>query len=259
MRERYLSACRARGLRPATLALRANLLERAERELGGFDDITAERVYGWFEQHDNGPATRVLYWRELRLFFRWCVREGHLEREVLSDALPPRVRRNRPRPVDLDELELVLANAREPMRSWFVLAAYAGLRAGEVSRVEASHLERWPRGYVLLVPEGKGGVPGHVPAHPRVVELLLEHRGREGRLWPITPHTLTMAASEELRRLGVGFGGLHRLRHTFATGIYARTQDLRVTQEVMRHASVSTTVLYVALSDDATFAAVAGL
>jgi integrase len=72
------------------------------------------------------------------------------------------------------------------------------------------------------------------------------------------PETVSIAIREHLRGLGIDATG-HMARHWFATEIYAKTHDLRMTQELLGHAHTQTTAGYVAWSPANAAAAIGSL
>jgi site-specific recombinase XerD len=145
-------------------------------------------------------------------------------------------------------------------RAMFELAYAAGLRAEEIVNLDLTDLD--PDGEELRV-EGKGGRTRIVPAGEhawRAIESYLE-RGRttlatEGG--PIEPALFVsksgrrLSTSDVRRRLTVWTrkaalaGGVspHTLRHSFATHLLEGGADLRAIQELLGHASISTTQTY---------------
>lgn len=161
----------------------------------------------------------------------------------------PKLRKPRsvPRPISKEQVEMLFAQAREPMASWFRLAALNGLRACEVAALEGSWLEATPEGYNLRI-LGKGKTDLTVPAHPETVRIIQSHNTL-GRLWPISAGYVSDAACKELRRLGIYQPyTFHSLRHTHATMILELSAgDLLLTAELLRHQSLNTTRGYAAL------------
>jgi integrase len=150
-----------------------------------------------------------------------------------------------------------LAGAPPRVRSILALAALAalaGLRASEIALLDRADVLDSAVPPVLLVMDGKGGHQRVVPLAVELVEVLradgLPASGplfakRDGR--PIHRARVSGLASEYLRELGVT-GTLHSLRHWFATELYRQSNDLRLVQEMLGHASPSTTAGYAAWS-----------
>ena len=171
------------------------------------------------------------------------------ERESPAEKLPNiRKPKSSPRPFTHNEVALIMKEAREPQKHWLILSCFAGLRAAEISLVRGADLEEFYDGYMLRIPAGKGGTDLSLPAHPIVVEMIKSYNTL-GRLWPtMFPHSLSVAACKELRRIGVN-KKLHSGRHYFATNAYSVSGgDLLAVSKLMRHASPSTTAIYAELA-----------
>jgi integrase len=171
------------------------------------------------------------------------------ERESPAEKLP-RIRKPKsmPRPFTHNEVALIMTEAKEPQKHWFILSCFAGLRAAEISLVKGADLEELQDGYMIRIPAGKGGTDLALPAHPVVVEMIKSYNTL-GRLWPtMFPHSLSVAACKELRRLGIN-KKLHSGRHYFATNAYSVSNgDLLAVSKLMRHASPATTAIYAELA-----------
>ena len=171
------------------------------------------------------------------------------ERESPAEKLPKlRKPKSSPRPFTHNEVALIMKEAKEPMKHWFILSCFAGLRAAEISLVKGADLEEMQDGYMIRIPAGKGGTDLALPAHPVVVEMIQSYNTL-GRLWPtVKSHTLSTYACKELRRLGIN-KKLHSGRHYFATNAYSVSGgDLLAVSKLMRHASPATTAIYAELA-----------
>ena len=171
------------------------------------------------------------------------------ERESPAEKLPKiRKPKTSPRPFTHNEVALIMKEAKEPQKHWFILSCFAGLRAAEIALCSGRDLEEFNDGYMIRIPAGKGGTDLSLPAHPIIVEMIKSYKTL-GRLWPtINSHSLSTAACKELRRIGVN-KKLHSGRHYFATNAYAVSGgDLLAVSKLMRHASPSTTAIYAELA-----------
>ena len=178
----------------------------------------------------------------------------------------PRVRKGVPRPVSPDEAVAlaheVAEDAAEPWigaRDWAVLLLLygAGLRIGEAMGLPARVL---PLGETLSV-TGKRSKTRVVPLLPAVraaVEAYAAQvpwavtgdtplfRGAKGG--PLSPAVVRRSVRAARRRLGLGERTTpHALRHSFATHLLGRGADLRALQELLGHASLSSTQVYTAV------------
>lgn len=234
----------AAGLKPRTI--RARL---AKFMAVGGAEATPESVLAAFA-HLQKPSSRLSWRTDLRCTFRTLMTAGLVDRD--PTAMLPRMRAPRwnPRPLAVDEVRRVLEGTTGDMHDWCVLALWAGLRAAEIANLRGEQLELWEGGYVIRV-LGKGDTDAVIPAHPRVVDVMI---GRKGRLWPTTtPDMVSQYTRMRFRALGIQ-GGIHRCRHTFATkALMASGNDLLVVRDLLRHSSVVTTQYYTKLADQRLF------
>ena len=105
---------------------------------------------------------------------------------------------------------------------------------------------------LLRVVHGKGGHEPLLPLHPDVwTALRTLPMPRTGWVFNMptggkfTPPRLSVYFNRQLREAGVE-ATAHQLRHWFGSNLYAETHDLRVVQEMMGHASPTTTAIYTA-------------
>lgn len=190
---------------------------------------------------------------------------------VAPDAAMPRLRGPRvkpgvPRPIAPDEVMAlageVADEAAEPWvgaRDWAVLLLLygAGLRIGEAIALPARVL---PLGETLTV-TGKRDKTRIVPLLPQVRVALEAYaaqmpwapapdeplfRGVKGG--PLSPGMIRRSVRAARGRLGLGERTTpHALRHSFATHLLGRGADLRALQELLGHASLSSTQIYTAV------------
>ena len=204
----------------------------------------------------------------VRSFLRWLSdREGFDASRALS-ARGPRYRRSLPRPIPVDQARAVLALAgmRHPTpwvaaRDAAVLTMLYGLGL-RISEALALDGEDWPFGDTLVI-KGKGGRERVVPVLPVAAAAVGEYlrlapwspspgaplfRGvRGGRL---APGAVQQAMVSLRQSLGLPETATpHALRHSFATHLLAAGGDLRTIQQLLGHASLSTTQVYTGVDD----------
>ncbi|WP_404336826.1 tyrosine recombinase XerC [Sphingomonas sp. MMS12-HWE2-04] len=178
----------------------------------------------------------------------------------------PRVKKGLPRPIAPHEAvalaEAVSDEAREPwigLRDWAVLLLLygAGLRIGEAAGLTGAVL---PLGATLRV-TGKRDKTRTVPLLPQVRDAIEAYaqacpygvsrdaplfRGAKGG--PLPPGMVRKAVRSARAALGLSERTTpHALRHSFATHLLGRGADLRALQELLGHASLSSTQVYTAV------------
>ncbi len=208
----------------------------------------------------NASAAREL--SAVRSFLSWAGGEG----SRLPRLKGPRVKKGVPRPIAPDEAvalaETVAEDAREPWiaaRDWAVLLLLygAGLRVGEAVGLTAAILplgetltvtgKRDKTRMVPLLPQVRAAIEAYVALNPwgssRTEPLF---RGAKGG--PLSASIIRANVRRARATLGLGDRTTpHALRHSFATHLLGRGADLRSLQELLGHASLSSTQVYTAV------------
>lgn len=252
-----------RHLAQGTIRRRQLVIRSVMREVGDPRDITADDLERWLDQRRLGPRARYGWISHLAAFYRWAQSRGHLAGDPTSQMIRPKLDRLLPRPIADDDLALALELApTAEMRAWLTLMAYGGLRCMEVAGLDRANVIE---SHGVLRVLGKGRRERVVPMHPLVVEAL--HAHGLPRVGPVfrRPHGSPWPAAKVSRRVSLFFASIgvdataHQLRHWFGTKVQSSCGDLRVTQELMGHATPSTTAGYAAFSDSAAASAVRAL
>jgi integrase/recombinase XerC len=203
----------------------------------------------------------------LRSFARHLEREGNGTASAFAAIRTPKIERNLPRPltakaaIAVTDPDMRGATEREPWilaRDAAVLALLygAGLRISEALGIQRRDAPL--RGVDSITVTGKGGKQRSVPIVPAVAVAVEEYlRGcpyvlpPEGPLFvgarggKLSPRIIQLAVAELRGALGLPDSATpHALRHSFATHLLAGGGDLRGIQELLGHASLSTTQLY---------------
>jgi integrase/recombinase XerC len=219
------------------------------------------------ERHRQGLArtstARAL--ASLRSFYRYLDREHGRHNPALKALRTPRLPHRLPRPLSADQAERLLGAAPAAGLDWLarrdaavLLLLYgAGLRIGEALALERAAVGQDPARLRSLLITGKGGRQRLVPVLPVIAAAIRDYLGacpyqetagplflgaRGKRLQaPIVRRLM----QDLRRRLGLPESATpHALRHSFATHLLAGGADLRTIQELLGHASLSTTQGY---------------
>jgi integrase/recombinase XerD len=200
----------------------------------------------------------------LRAFYKFAESEKILAKNVAEDLSLPRRWKRLPKSLADAEIEKLL-HPEEPEspqklcdQAILELAYASGLRLAELRnlRLEQLHLEA---GFVTVI--GKGNKERVVPVGRKAIEALERYlqAGRPALVTPKSPGTVfltqrgtpfahvTMWLRIKQRALRAGISRNvtpHMLRHCFATHLLEHGADLRVIQELLGHASISTTEVY---------------
>lgn len=237
----------ARELATRTVEQRAEFARRVLRAWGSWQaEVGPVRAFlGPFRGH-----SRRTYYDHFTALFRWLHATGRVHTDPMPDIERPKKPRPRPRPLSAEDASLSLEAATGDLRAWLLLGRYAGLRAHEIAKFSGEDIDSTSL-YVL----GKGGQAAVLPTHP-VLWALAQNYPRRGYWFPssrtatghMTGHNVTMRISRHFTALGID-GSSHRNRHLYGTNLLRQGTNLRVVQELMRHADLGTTLLYLGVDE----------
>jgi integrase len=257
--ESYATFARAGGLAANTIADRCAAVDRCLRTVGDPLEVDRSDLVEWLADPGWKAWTRATYRQHITAFFAWLVEFGHRADNPAAALRRPRVPKGLPKPVTDAVLADAIARSDEPWRSIIMLAAYAGLRASEIAQLHARDVAE----DVITIRRSKGGGSAQVPTHPRLWAHLAGVpdgpvvRDRAGR--PVTGKWISAHARHHFDALGLPEVHIHRFRHWFGTTVQRGQGDIRVTQECMRHANVSSTMIYTEVASAAKVSAIGGL
>lgn len=218
--------------------------------------VSVDDLASWLGSHDWSAETRRSYQSSLRSFYRWAHATGRIDHDPAAQLLPVKVPRGVPRPAP-DAVYLdALAHADRRVALMLRLARDAGLRRGEIARVHSDDLEPDLDGWSLRI-RGKGDVVRMVPLVDQLADQLRALPAGWAFPGQIAGHLSPHHAGKLMSAALAPGWTAHPLRHSFATHTHtASGHDLRLVQDLLGHASISTTQRYVAVADAAKRAAV---
>ncbi len=215
-------------------------------------------------------ASRARALAGVRNFFRWLDRNGYLHNTAIGLVRHPRLRRLAPRPVsERDTPDLLDQAAKEGGAGWvgkrdqalFTVLYGCGLRIDEALRLnrgQAPIRGSDTEAVRTLVITGKGRKQRVVPVLPEVVEAIQAYLAAcpfggdaDGPLFVgVRGKRLNPGVAQRQLRAVRGTLQLndtvtpHALRHSFASHLLTDGADLRTIQDLLGHASLSTTQRY---------------
>ena len=206
-----------------------------------------------------------------RSFARFLERNGKGKVGALSAVRAPKVGKTLPKPLAIAAAKRIAdtglraGEAREP---WIIArdAAVLGLLYGSGLRISEA-LSLKPKDLVAgdaITVTGKGNKTRMVPMLPQVTKLITDYVALcpldlpdDGALFvgarggQLSPRIVQLAMARLRGALGLPDTATpHALRHSFATHLLARGGDLRAIQELLGHASLSTTQIYTAVDSE---------
>jgi integrase/recombinase XerC len=267
---RYLAVERAAS--PHTLrSYRTDLADcgafLAARSLGPLLEADARTLRAYLaDLHERGLARTSVARRlaTLRSFYRFAMRRGRARVNPARELASPKLPRRLPNYLPIDEAEALwrapmartAAGARD--RAMLEVLYATGVRVAELAGLDLEDVDL-REGAVRVL--GKGSKERIVPLHRTAIEALRAYLGpREGGTGPLFLNgrggRLTVRSVHRAVRGRAVAAGLHRrvtphtLRHTFATHLLDAGADLRLIQELLGHARLTTTQRYTHVTAD---------
>ena len=232
-----------------------------------WSEVTPEAIgdfLGWRKKGGASAATIKLHAVALRILFRFLVQRKMLERDPTEFLGVPKIERYLPETLSEPEIASLLAAAggKTPLeirdRAILELLYASGLRVSELcgARLENLDLEQ---GFIRVI--GKGNKQRLVPVGSGARKALARYleAGRPELVGKKTGGEIFLSVNgrkltnQRIWQLLVALGkraGLdkaihpHMLRHSFATHLLQGGADLRIIQELLGHADMSTTQIY---------------
>ena len=237
------------------------------KEKTALRDLDAQQIRRFVARlHATGLSGRTLAltlsaWRVL---YRWLARHRGFAANPVQGVRAPKSPRPLPKALSVEQVQRLLeAPAAETPkaardRAMFELLYSSGLRLAELVALDAED-GRLDLKQAEVTVTGKGAKTRTIPVGGRAREALrawLKERalmaapgeralfvGARGRR--IAPGTVQSRLRAWAKRQGLGAAvHPHMLRHSFASHVLQSSQDLRAVQEMLGHASISTTQVY---------------
>jgi integrase len=226
-------------------------------------DVKAVAVEQWLRSLSLAPKTKTHIRSLLHLLFQNARRWEFIDRNPIELVRQKGGRLNIPRVITPEEVQAILAELGEPYRTMVLVAACLGLRISEVMGLQWHDFD-WENLTVLVqrsVVQGRVGETKTeysrrpLPLDPDLAASLLQFRagrfyvgpedwvfaGDHGRpQW--TEMILRNHVAPAAERAGVGKIGWHTFRHTYSTMLRSIGTDVKVQQELLRHADIQTTM-----------------
>ena len=196
-----------------------------------------------------------------RTFFRYLIREKHVDKNPITDVSAPKGKKRLPGNLDADRMARLLEiPGKGPLvdrdRAILELLYSSGLRLSELTGLNCGDVDM--RGGTVHV-TGKGSKDRIVPVGRKAIQaltrwdqsrvqlagadekaLFVSNRGTR-----ISPRSVQARVSHWARKQGIDTNVYpHLFRHSFATHLLESSHDLRGVQELLGHANIATTQVY---------------
>ncbi len=200
----------------------------------------------------------------LKVFFRWLVTKNHLEMDPAEPLLAPKPDITLPETLHASELNQLLESIDPCLplgrRDLAILELFysSGLRLSELCKLRFEMVD-FEEGFLRIT--GKGGKTRIVRFGTKAREAITNYLSNERstlvgqktsshiflsvRGGPLSPDRVRQIVKERAKFAGIDQNIYpHLLRHSFATHLLEGGADLRVIQELLGHADISTTQIY---------------
>ncbi|ACL69861.1 tyrosine-type recombinase/integrase [Halothermothrix orenii] len=219
--------------------------------------------------HDNAPTTRNRKLYSIRSFFKFLVKYEYIKVNPAAtiEASKTEVRAE-PIYMKLNDAQKYIETIKKHggvnlKRDLAIvkLFLYAGLRVSELVGLDLDDIDFKDQSIKFY---GKGKKERYVPLHPDVIMSIKNYFPERNEIQPknedaikalflsrhgkrISVRTIQMMVKKYAKLAGVKNADKitpHKLRHTFASLLYHKTKDLKILQDLLGHADISTTQIY---------------
>lgn len=256
---------------------------------GSADRFSGRKFLVEFQKRGNEATTTSRKLSSLRSFYRFLEREEYVESNPFGGLRPPRKPRKLPEVLSIAQVTALIEAPLKIFKrdkaarggGTTQLGEYAALRDTAILEVlystgaRVSELAGMVEGDLDLLSgvvkvRGKGKKERMTPLGGPATRAIKELLAKAGEIWPaaglksrnrpvfmnqdggvITTRSIERNLKKYLAEAGIGSGfSPHALRHSFATHMLDAGADLRSVQELLGHASLSTTQIYTHVSVD---------
>lgn len=204
----------------------------------------------------------------VKTFYKFLIMEGYQGKNPTADLETPKIKRKLPQVLNIEEVDLLLAqpNMLNPLgirdRAMLELMYGTGIRVSELLDLQVDDINT-TAGFLRCM--GKGRKERVIPVNQTAIDWVQRYLTRS-RSFLVKKHgeriLFVNAHGRRMSRQGffkiiAGYAdkaGLekdvtpHTLRHSFATHLLENGADLRAVQEMLGHADISTTQIYTHLT-----------
>jgi len=239
-------------------------------DLGKIDGRTFRSFMAARRRHGASSRSLARTLSALRAFFRWLEVEDILHNRAVTQVTLPKVTRSLPKPLTINKAKDLVDARGDADLDWvaardtavLLLLYGSGLRISEALSIQCQDAPVDGRDTLRIT--GKGNKQRMVPVLPIVTQgvhsyITLCPYELEGAAplfvgvkgGPLSPRMIQLAIARLREALELPYNATpHSLRHSFATHLLAQGADLRQIQELLGHASLSTTQSYTDVERD---------
>jgi site-specific recombinase XerD len=232
-------------------------------------DLVREFFYQGMEEHEWSYWTFMNYYKYLKKFFDWCVKNNHMSANPVLEITKPKKPQALPRRLTHEEGQKLLLESFnydwryefERSRNYVIIAVllYSGIRCGELINLRLIDINLETGN--MLIRSGKGNKDRNVPIHHKLKYALKRYLSERRRLGkrseflfvgvfsnkPLLYKDVLRVCKKISKSSGVSFTP-HCLRHTFGSVAVEQGVGLPQLQAIMGHSNVASTMIYVKMN-----------
>ncbi len=221
------------------------------------------RKFLYYLKKERNSSAKTIHRKicSIRSFYKFLSKEHYISKNPTENIETPKIPKSLPKTLSQEEV-LKLLKAPKSLRDRAILALLysSGLRVSELCSLKVRDVN-FEEGHLKVV-SGKGAKDRFVPVAPFVIDLLkryIKQRNEDfasdsplflsRRGGALTPRTIQRMIKKYKEKAKINRPVTpHTLRHAFATHLIENKVDIRLIQELLGHASLSTTQLYTHIS-----------
>lgn len=241
--------------------------------IGAINQVNDENVRALFyhgrTERNWSVNTFIVYHKTLLVFFRWCITQGYMQKNPITDVEKPKMEKRLPlklnKQASLRLLEVVYNYPYEYKflryrnHAIFATFIFTGLRKQELLNLKYTDIDT--DNLTIFVKQGKGNKDRIVPMSYTLAQSLKKYQDERKRLNKTNPeffsslrgnvgftdNGLKKLVDQVRKSSGVSFT-VHKLRHTFATLMLEGGCDIYSLSKMMGHSDIKTTTIYLSAS-----------
>lgn len=224
-------------------------LGRFKEYLNGFPP-SPELTKGFLAQYANKkPRTLYRYAQMIKVFMRWYGEPMDDFKVKVPKTLPPYTKDS-----EVERLFSAIENKRThkgciARDSLLVaLALKTGMRRSELANLKPKDIHS----DFLVVRNGKGGKDRVIPLAPAIAQRLqnfIEGKKLDEKVFSLKPACISNKIKQFARKAGLDGFHTHTMRHKFATDLLEKGANIKVVQELLGHENLSTTEVYLSVTN----------
>ncbi|MFX1507606.1 MAG: site-specific tyrosine recombinase/integron integrase [Promethearchaeota archaeon] len=213
-------------------------------------------------KRDKDYAPRSIHRKicSLKSFFKFLKKEGFITTNPTDNIESPKIPKSLPKTITIEETLKLLDAPDDPRDKVILYLLYGtGMRVSELSNLNIDQINLNDK--IIHVVGGKGGKDRIIPLPNGIITILENYisvrkcknelaliLNRSGQR--LTPRSIQRIVKKYKKAANLVDKTLtpHTLRHAFATHLLSNAVDIRVIQELLGHASLSTTQIYTHVS-----------